>query len=92
MGHHTVWIQSPEATSEAPLQVTVTETLKGSFCLLPAAYEMVRAQRADQQKISTKMTILKTVYLAAFAADHGALQFEFMPIEGRLYFMRRTAS
>jgi hypothetical protein len=29
--------------------------------------------------------------LAAFAADHGGLQFEFMPIEGRLYFMRRVA-
>jgi hypothetical protein len=29
--------------------------------------------------------------LAAFAADHGGLQFEFMPIEGRLYFMRKTA-
>jgi hypothetical protein len=29
--------------------------------------------------------------LAAFAADHGALQFEFMPIEGRLYFMRKAA-
>jgi hypothetical protein len=27
--------------------------------------------------------------LAAFAADHGGLQFEFMPIEGRLYFMCR---
>jgi hypothetical protein len=30
--------------------------------------------------------------LAAFAADHGGLQFEFMPIEGRLYFMRKAAS
>ena len=30
------------------------------------------------------------VNLAAFAADHGSLQFEFMPIEGRLYFMRRA--
>jgi phospholipase C len=68
VGHYTLWIQTPEATSEAPLRVTVTETLQGSFCLLPAAYEMVRAQRADQPKISTKMTILKTVYLAAFAA------------------------
>jgi hypothetical protein len=29
--------------------------------------------------------------LAAFAADQGGLQFEFMPIEGRLYFMRRAA-
>jgi hypothetical protein len=29
--------------------------------------------------------------LAAFAADHGGLQFEFMPIEGRLYFMRKAA-
>jgi hypothetical protein len=29
--------------------------------------------------------------LAAFAADHGALQFELMPIEGRLYFMRKAA-
>jgi hypothetical protein len=29
--------------------------------------------------------------LAAFAADHGGLQFEFMPIEGRLYFMREAA-
>jgi hypothetical protein len=29
--------------------------------------------------------------LAAFAADLGALQFEFMPIEGRLYFMRKAA-
>jgi hypothetical protein len=29
--------------------------------------------------------------LAAFAADHSALQFEFMPIEGRLYFMRKAA-
>jgi hypothetical protein len=28
--------------------------------------------------------------LATFAADHGGLQFEFMPIEGRLYFMRRA--
>jgi hypothetical protein len=28
--------------------------------------------------------------LAAFAADHNGLQFEFMPIEGRLYFMRKT--
>jgi hypothetical protein len=25
---------------------------------------------------------------AAFAADHGGLQFEFMPIEVRLYFMK----
>jgi hypothetical protein len=29
--------------------------------------------------------------LAAFAADHGGLQFEYMPIEGRLYFMRKAA-
>jgi hypothetical protein len=29
--------------------------------------------------------------LADFAADHGALQFEFMPVEGRLYFMRRAS-
>jgi hypothetical protein len=29
--------------------------------------------------------------LAAFSADHGGLQFEFMPIEERLYFMRKAA-
>jgi hypothetical protein len=29
----------------------VTETLQGSFCLLPAAYEMGRTQRANQPKI-----------------------------------------
>jgi hypothetical protein len=28
--------------------------------------------------------------LAAFAADHGGLQFEFMPFEGKLYFMRKA--
>jgi hypothetical protein len=28
--------------------------------------------------------------LAAFAAASGELQFEFMPVEGRLYFMRRA--
>ena len=28
--------------------------------------------------------------LAAFAADHGGVQFEFMPIEGQLYFMRKA--
>jgi hypothetical protein len=27
--------------------------------------------------------------LAAFAAEHGELQFELMPVEGRLYFMRK---
>jgi hypothetical protein len=31
------------------------------------------------------------VNLAAFAADHGGLQFEFVPIEGRLYFMRKAS-
>jgi hypothetical protein len=29
--------------------------------------------------------------LAAFAAEHGELQFELMPVEGRLYFMRRAS-
>jgi hypothetical protein len=28
--------------------------------------------------------------LAAFAAEHGKLQFELMPVEGRLYFMRES--
>jgi phospholipase C len=59
-----LWFGKPHPTGK----VTVTETLQGSFCLVPAAYEMVRAQRADQPKIPTKMTILKIVYLAAFAA------------------------
>jgi phospholipase C len=56
---------------------TVTETLQGSFCLVPAAYEMVRAQRADQPKIPTIMTTLKTAYLTAFAvaASFGNLSF-----------------
>jgi hypothetical protein len=29
--------------------------------------------------------------LAAFAVDHGGPQFEFMPVEGRLYFMRKPS-
>jgi hypothetical protein len=29
--------------------------------------------------------------LAAFAAEHGELQFELIPVEGRLYFMRKAS-
>jgi hypothetical protein len=44
---------------------------------------------ADDAYAFGEMDEVGKANLAAFAAASGGVQFEFMPVEGRLYFMRR---